>query len=109
MHLRWVDGLLKKNININIIYSSPALRAKTTASFIAKEIDYKIESIIFKQEIYDARLSTLINVVMEIDEDCQCAMMVGHNPGFTLLCNYLSDANIDNMPNMQHGVPGVFY
>ena len=38
-------------------------------------------------------------------------MLVGHNPGFTALCNYLSNARIDSMPTcsiaqMQFSVGG---
>ena len=90
--------LLNKNLKINLIYSSPALRAITTAELIAKEINYESKKIIPKQKIYDADLTALIDVVMDIDESCQCAMLVGHNPGFTYLCNYLCNAEIDNMP-----------
>ncbi len=90
--------LLKKGLIINLIYSSPALRAITTAELIAKEIGYESSKIIYKPEIYEAGLSALFNVVKNIDENCQSAMLVGHNPGFTYLCNYLCNAQIDNMP-----------
>ena len=90
--------LLIKGLKINLIYSSPALRALTTAELIAKEISYESSKIICIPEIYEAGLSTLFNVVKSIDENCQSAMLVGHNPGFTYLCNYLCNAQIDNMP-----------
>lgn len=90
--------LLKKGLKINLIYASPALRAVTTAELIAKEISYASNEIICKPEIYEAGLSTLFNVVKSMDENCKSVMLVGHNPGFTYLCNYLCNAQIDNMP-----------
>jgi len=35
----------------------------------------------FDQRIYDASLSTLVQVVAEIEDEKQSAMLVGHNPG----------------------------
>ena len=90
--------LANKDIGITLIYSSPALRAITTAELIAKEIGYKNQNIICKPEIYEAGLNTLFSLVCNIDENHQCAMLVGHNPGFTYLCNVLCDAQIDNLP-----------
>ncbi|NIP30788.1 MAG: hypothetical protein GTO02_12900, partial [Candidatus Dadabacteria bacterium] len=51
--------LLKKGLIINLIYSSPALRAITTAELIAKEIGYESSKIIYKPEIYEAGINTL--------------------------------------------------
>ncbi len=43
-------------------------------------------------------MNTLIDLVAGLDDNLHRVMLVGHNPGFTVLCNYLSNAEIDNMP-----------
>lgn len=90
--------LCSKNLKIDLLISSPALRAITTAEIIAKEIGYDCKNILEVPEIYNAELSQLFNLITSIDEYYQNVMMVGHNPGFTYFCNALSDAKIDNMP-----------
>jgi phosphohistidine phosphatase len=92
MAKRLADG----NYAVDAIISSPAKRAITTAEIIAKEI--KIESVEQNIEIYNAGISALLGLVNSLDDTLNSVMLVGHNPGFTILCNYLSNARIDNMP-----------
>ena len=90
--------LVDENLSIETIISSPALRAITTAELIAEELAFNIQKIEQNEQIYEASLTTLIDFVRGIDNNSHRVMLVGHNPGFTVLCNYLSDARIDNMP-----------
>lgn len=83
---------------VDTIIASPAIRAITTAEIIANEIGYSAEQIVQDAEIYNANIDALINLVVSFDNNVNSVMVVGHNPGFTVLCNYLSDARIDNMP-----------
>ena len=87
-----------RNPVVDAIISSPANRAITTAELIANEISFDKKDIIQNSEIYEAGLSTLVNVVTGIDNKFNHVILVGHNPSFTYLCNYLSDAQLDNMP-----------
>ena len=88
--------LAEANYTVDAIISSPAKRANTTAEILAKEIKYKgIEQNI---DIYNAAIDTLLVLVSSLDDNLNSVMLVGHNPGFTILCNYLSSARIDNMP-----------
>ena len=87
-----------RNLDVDAIISSPANRAITTAELIANEISFDKKDIIQNSEIYEADLSTLVNVVTGIDDKFNHVILVGHNPSFTYLCNYLSDAQLANMP-----------
>jgi len=86
------------NYQVDIILSSPATRAITTAEYIAAEIEYNLRNIQLREEIYEASVNALLYLISSVDEKYKTIMLVGHNPGFTQLCNYLCDANIDNMP-----------
>ena len=71
-----------------LIISSPAKRALTTAKLIETQIgDVEVEE---NEDIYDADLNTLLNVVHSLPDDIDRIMLVGHNPGFEDLTNALS-------------------
>ena len=90
--------LAKSKYVVDCIISSPAVRAITTSKLIASELSYNTQKIEQNMQIYEASVDMLIDLVTALDDNLFRVMLVGHNPGFTALCNYLSDANIDNMP-----------
>ncbi|MEI6056496.1 MAG: histidine phosphatase family protein [Lentisphaerota bacterium] len=82
-----------------LIISSPARRARETAELFAESIDYKIDKILFDKHIYEATLEDLVSIVLKIEDSYEKVMIVGHNPAFTELANYLAEkATIDNIP-----------
>lgn len=91
--------LKEKSLNIDVIISSPAKRAKKTAKKVAKKIAYKKEKIVLKQEIYEANISEIFGILEQINADIHSVMLVGHNPTLTDVANLLlKDAKIDNIP-----------
>lgn len=79
-----------------IIVSSPAKRAKQTAELIKDSAQIEGE-IVFDARIYAASTSELLLVVSELNDENECAMMVGHNPGFENLVRVLS-GKFETMP-----------
>ena len=88
--------LKKKNILPDIILSSSALRAKTTAKIIAKELKYS-KNIIFKDEMYDTSVSFLHKMLKNLDDKERAAFLVGHNPYLNMLSEYYVDFD-ENIP-----------
>jgi len=82
----------------DIIYSSSAKRALTTAKIFAENVGYPVENIVVTNRIYEAATKDLVNIINEIDDKFESAMLFGHNPSFTVLSNLLTDKYIDNMP-----------
>lgn len=76
--------LYKKDIIPDVIISSPANRAKTTIETITKELKY-IHNIIYNESIYDAALSSLINILKKIEDKNNIVFLVGHNPSLNAL------------------------
>ena len=76
--------LKDKGILPDLIVSSPALRAKTTAAHIAKEISYS-NAILFKEEIYEADADTLHKILISMDDEDNTVFIFGHNPGLNSL------------------------
>lgn len=87
-----------KGIKPDLIVSSPAKRAYSTAKKIAKEIGYETENIKTEPSIYDADVRALLKVVNELPEKAKSVMLFGHNPGFTDFANYLAGTDISNIP-----------
>ena len=90
--------LAEESYSVDRIISSPAMRAITTAEIIASEIGFDAKQIVKHAEIYEASVDTLLSLITSFEGKTKSVMLVGHNPGFTVLCNYLSNASIDNMP-----------
>jgi phosphohistidine phosphatase len=92
------EVLNDKNIQPDLIISSPAKRAKKTVLEIADKIGYSQKKITFKDEVYEASSNTLIELIKKIDDKYNSVMIFGHNPGLTLLNNQISNHYLDNIP-----------
>lgn len=89
--------LLHKQIVPELIVSSTAYRAEATAKLLATELQL-LDKIITDTNIYEAGIGHLMEVIFGLDDRFNQVMLVGHNPGFTMLTNYLQDdKHIDNM------------
>lgn len=75
----------------HIIISSPANRALSTAQLIAEQWGYDVEGIIENQALYwfDYDVQAIVDIIEQIPDHHQSAMLVGHNPTFTHLGNRL--------------------
>jgi phosphohistidine phosphatase len=94
-----MGNLLKEeNVNPDLLISSPAKRAITTAEIIAKNVGYPSEDIGIDERIYEADVESLLKIINEVPENISSLMLVGHNPGITSLSNCISDKRIDNIP-----------
>ena len=90
--------LASRSENIDLIVSSPANRAITTAMVIAKQIGYPAEKIKQEPRIYEARVNDLLKILNHLDNTYNTVMFFGHNPGFTDFADYLTGAGILNIP-----------
>jgi phosphohistidine phosphatase len=91
--------ILSEKVNSpQVIYSSPANRAITTANQIAESFGYNKNNIIQDQKIYDAVISDIIKIINLTSDEYDTIMFFGHNPTFTMISNYLSNKYIDNLP-----------
>lgn len=81
-----------------LIVSSSALRAVTTARVFAEELAIPLASMLVTNELYEATTRDAMSVIHALDEGVQTVMLVGHNPTWTTLVNFLSDRGIDELP-----------
>ena len=86
-----------KKSEFDIIITSSAVRAKTTASLIAEQIGYNTSKIHINPEIYEASIRSLLKVVNQLKDEWDTVLIVGHNPSVTYLAEYLTRAEIGDM------------
>ena len=73
----------------DIVLSSPAVRAKTTAVLACEGGEFGLEPK-FDERIYEASPQALMQVISEIQNGLNRAMVVGHNPGTEGFVRYLT-------------------
>jgi len=82
----------------DIVISSPARRAAETALAFASALGYPQEKIDFRDEIYEASPSTLIDLFRRLDDAANHALCFGHNPTITDVVDRWAPADITNVP-----------
>lgn len=82
----------------DIVLSSDALRAKTTAAIFAKAFDIPSASIILDHQLYDFDGRDLIKVIRNCDDSHDRVMIFGHNHAMTAVVNTYGDRYTDNVP-----------
>ena len=87
--------LAKRDVKLDLLVSSPALRALTTAQLIAEEVGYKRKDIVVDNRLYASGPDDLLAVIRALDKKLDRVMLFGHNPEFTDLAHRLSSEIID--------------
>lgn len=70
----------KNNISIDRVLCSPARRTKDTSDLIFPGFKYDIDSVIYKDFIYNGSSETLINLIETQDNFINSLLIIGHNP-----------------------------
>jgi phosphohistidine phosphatase len=90
--------LREKQIQPDLVISSPALRAITTAKVIAGELGYEAGGIRTDEALYHGNIPAILALIARTEDTCRTLIVVGHNPGISLLANRLSDTSIEHFP-----------
>jgi phosphohistidine phosphatase len=85
----------KRGVKLDLLMSSPALRALTTAQLIAEEIGYPLKNIVVDDQLYASSPDNLFAVIRALDDKLDRVMFVGHNPEFADMAHQLSNEIID--------------
>lgn len=90
--------LHKKNVQADLLLSSPANRAISTARIIAHALHYSLENIVTNQGLYHASAYDILTIIRAVSNQHNNLLVFGHNPGFTYLSNALANCQIANVP-----------
>ncbi len=100
-------GKVLKDLHVapDLILSSPAVRAITTAKIMAKETGFDETKIVTESKIYLESKSKLLKVINQINDQHNTVFLIGHNPGLTDFANMLLSESVDDLPTS--GVIGI--
>jgi phosphohistidine phosphatase len=91
--------LRSRRLKPDLMLASPAVRAVTTASVMARELKVPAARVVQDERLYLATPADLLAVIHELGGEAKHLMVFGHNPGMTEFANRLSAGDqIDNLP-----------
>lgn len=91
--------LRERKLKPDLVITSPAVRALTTAQIFARELHLPAAKLQQDERLYLASPKVLKEVIQELGGTAQHLMIVGHNPGLTEFADRISaERGIDNMP-----------
>lgn len=82
--------LFEAGFKPDLIISSPAFRAISTARRFSRELAYDPDFIVADMRIYDAHESTLLDLIRHIPEQYKKAVLFGHNPALHQLTHFFT-------------------
>ncbi|TXI76728.1 MAG: phosphohistidine phosphatase [Flavobacteriales bacterium] len=95
----FMAGLFKaRGEPVDLIVTSPANRAFTTAGHFATALGLSTDRIHPDRSIYLADRYQLAQVVSSLPPTAHRAMLFGHNPGFTELVEHFCDTGVGELP-----------
>ncbi len=100
-----IEYLNENHVKVDLILSSPAVRAWETARLIARGMRYPVEKIVEVPEIYHMDTEQILGKLTGVSDDVNAVMIVGHNPGVTQLANFLLGKELDWLPTS--GIVGI--
>lgn len=93
------ERLKERDDTIQKIVSSSAKRTTQTSIALAKAIDYSTADIQYEDAIYHSSVTTMMQFINEMDNSVDTLMLVAHNPGISMLCDYLC-GNLFDFPTL---------
>jgi phosphohistidine phosphatase len=99
------DRLVTLGLKPDLIISSPANRAITTAREISIKLGMEPSDIRQNADLYHAHASTMRRIISQTRDEHNIIMLFGHNPGLTYLIEDLCDFDLENLPTC--GVCGI--
>ena len=90
--------LAHRGIHPDLIMTSPAVRARTTAEIYAVQLNYRLDKLRINPDQYAATVPTLLALLRKVESRFTTVMIVGHNPECTALANLLGGLHLENIP-----------
>ena len=94
---RMAQRLKKRDFKIDVMISSDAKRAKTTALIMAEILHFPKENIVFTPNLYMASANRILAEIKQTKSNVESILVFGHNPGFNEIIEKLG-GEIDNLP-----------
>ncbi|MBU1565041.1 MAG: histidine phosphatase family protein [Proteobacteria bacterium] len=92
------NRLCAAGVRPDLIVSSPAVRAKKTAGFMAEATGYHQDAIQFDNNLYLGSFSYYCRLIATLLEKIDVLFLVGHNGTITELAEHLCGCSLGNVP-----------
>ncbi len=90
--------LKSKGVEPDLLLSSPATRAYSTALYFADAFEIDRVEVQLEPRIYEAFSEDISDIISKLPAEADTVLLFGHNPTFTTLANQFSSNYIDNVP-----------
>jgi len=90
--------LVSREVTVDLIMASTAVRALSTATLVGRELEYETDKIALEEEIYKADKQELLEIINSIPNQFDKVLLIGHNNTITELANLLSPDLIPEIP-----------
>ena len=91
--------LKEKQTQLDLLLSSSSRRTRQTTKAISQELEISSSKVEFKETLYHASTHEMLNEINTVSNGINNLMIVGHNPGTSNLCGYLTD-NYRDFPTL---------
>lgn len=91
----WLNS---QKINPDLILTSTAIRAKATSGLLLDTLKLMPDKILLNDELYEASVRTFLKEVTQLEDTLNHVLCVGHNPTISYLAEYLTKAEIGDLP-----------
>lgn len=81
-----------------LLVSSPAKRALTTAQIFAEALHFPSREILTDIKLYNANSPTILSVIEVLSNELESVAIFGHNPGISEIVNYLIGSETFDFP-----------
>lgn len=92
------EKLRTLKISPDLLITSPAVRAMTTALIFARTLRYHFNRIVINEIAYDFSKDALLPLLRNVDDKYDIVMLVGHDPALTYLINDLTGKSFEKIP-----------
>jgi len=82
----------------DLLLSSSAKRAMSTAQYFAKEFNISEEAIRIDNDLYNAAPEDILNAIRSVEDSVEVLYVFGHNPSITWFSNLFGEKDIENIP-----------
>ncbi|MCK9422616.1 MAG: histidine phosphatase family protein [Bacteroidales bacterium] len=95
---RVAEFLKERGITIDLMLSSPAVRAYETARIMAAGLDYPLKNIKIERKIYEGYHDRILDIIYGTPDRINSLMIFGHNPTISQVANLFIHPGIEIMP-----------
>ena len=90
--------MVEKGCVPELIYSSPATRAITTARLMAEAMNKPAHQIAIVSFLYEAKGDDYLDLIYTFPDTASTVMIVGHNPTTTVVAEDMTNEDIRDVP-----------